>query len=1170
MSIVPVVGIGASAGGFEALKTMVSNTAPQTGAAFVIVQHLSPDQKSILHELLQGHTDLPVTQIKDGEPLKADHFYVVPPGTVAGIEDDRLHLVERDSHDGVHRPIDAFFKSLAAARGRDAYCVVLSGTGTDGSTGLKDVKAAGGFALVQESKGARFPGMPDSAVATGLVDFILPIEQIAGRVNEIIQHRRNLVRGNEASNLKKDIEDALPRLAARLAEVFGNDFYDYKPGTLVRRIERRMTVLRLTDVEQFMRVLDDEAEAQLMAQEFLIGVTEFFRDPEAFAALKDQVIGPMLDSSHNTIRVWVPGCSTGEEAYSLAILLTEEMEARHDRRIVQVFGTDIDTPSLIAARSGFYSANAVAKLSSERRDRFFQLENGLYRATPKLREVCVFAPHNLLQDPPFSRLNLISCRNLLIYLSGNLQKQVIPRFHFSLRGQGYLFLGPSEGLAGEEGLFDVLDKTHRIFRRNPNASTSYSALLDKPRRAQLLPPEGPRAPSQQEMALDLSREATVEREFLRRYAAPFALLSGTGEVLYLSQKMTELVRPVVGTPSTMIDAFLSPELRLPVRTALSEAEKTGAPMQIDNVLVSKDGAPRLFDVEVGPAGNDFILVLSEARAVDAVDLGDAVGEREASNRDLLETENAKLRKQLAATMQEYETSGQELKSTNEELMSMNEELQSSNEELETSREELQSINEELETVNAELQENNRLLTRANSDLKNLFEATDLAVLFLDRGFCVRNFTPTTMELFGIRPRDIGRPISDLSSRIDYPDLEADAHKVDETLQSFEREVSVKASGQVFLMRIKPYRTTDNRLDGYVLSFVDITERKRYEETLKRNECELARQYAELENLYDTTPIGLALVNRDYRWVRINESLAEINGFSVDEHIGQSFSELLPELSDVLEDICRKVFETGEPLLGLEIEGETHAAPGERRNWIGDYYPVWQDGSVFAVGVCVREVTDQARMVQRIQKQNDQQKLLLGELQHRVKNTLATVSSISKLLLKGVDDAAEYQARLQDRLSAISSTHDLLTDADWSKAKFSDIIRNEADPYEETEQERIRLTGPDLMLDPKQAMALGMAIHELITNSAKYGALSVEGGHIVVATARDSIDGTDRARIAWKEYNRPEIESPPSHVGFGSLVIERVLKNDLGGEIKVDYDREGLCVQVDFDLGDDDE
>ncbi len=1160
---IPIVGIGASAGGLEALKTVIGRMSPAAGAAYVIVQHLSPDQKSILHELLQTQTNMQVGQIEDGETIEANRFYVVPPGRVASIDGDRLILTHREQADAKHRPIDAFFSSLSQARQREAYCVILSGTGTDGTSGLKAIKAAGGIAVVQESAGARFPGMPDSAVATGLVDFVLPAEDIARRLEEMIYHRRQLDISGDNEALKKEIEAALPRIAARLAEVVGNDFSDYKSGTLVRRIERRMAVLRVRHVEHLIDLLQDESEASLLAQEFLIGVTEFFRNPDTFEMLRELVVRPLLDGSQNTIRIWVPGCSSGEEAYSLGMLFAEEMETASDRRMVQIFGTDIDTPSLIAARYGLYSPGAMDGVSDERRERFFVPENGQFRASPLLREACVFAPHNLVQDPPFSRLDLISCRNLLIYLSANLQKLVVPRFHFSLREHGYLCLGPSEGLAGEDTLFDTVDKTHRIFRKNPAAPTSYSSLLDPPRMARTKLPISDRGNrAARDLKLDLSREAAVEREFLRQYAAPFALLSGAGEVLFLSQQMTGFVRPSQGTPSIVIDAYLATELRVPARSALAQAVETNETARVENVMVLGDKDQRIFDVEVGPVGADYIMVLNEARAVDAPELGIAVGERETADRDILETENVQLRKQLATTLQEYETSGQELKSSNEELMSMNEELQSSNEELETSREELQSINEELETVNAELQENNRLLGRSNSDLKNLFESTDLAVLFLDRKFCVRNFTPSTSKLFGVRPRDIGRPISDLSSRLDYPDLETDAHRVDTSLQSFEREVQIVVTGETFLARIKPYRTTDNRLDGYVLSFVDITGRKAYEETLKRAERDLARQYAELENLYDTTPVGLSLVDTDLRYIRINESLAAINGLAPEDHIGRRFPDLMPELAESLSPIYRQVIESGRPVMGHDIEGQTIASPGETRNWIADFYPVRQDDKVFAVGTCVREVTHQTRMVQRISAQNEQQKLLMGELQHRVKNSLATISAISKMLLTGAGTAADFQKRLADRITAMARTHDLLTDADWTNATFSEIVSNEAAPYRQTGAGRVTLTGPELPLTAKEATSLGMAVHELMTNAAKYGALSVDGGRVEIAT---KLRG-DRARILWKEHGGPPISGPPTTTGFGSLVIQRVLASDLGAGVDLDFARDGLRLTIEFDLG----
>jgi len=1163
-SAIPIVGIGASAGGLEALKAFLSTTSPFSGAAYVIVQHLSPDQKSILHELLQSETSLSVRQAVDKEKLEPNHFYVIPPGRVATLNGQTIKLTKRNTHDSQHRPIDTFFTSLSAL-GRDAYCVVLSGTGTDGSSGLKRVKASGGFALVQESMGARFPGMPDSAIATGLVDFILPSEKLARRIEDIIRHRQSLTSPTSARDTKAAIEKALPQLTERLAEVSGNDFSNYKPGTLVRRIERRMNLLRVAETSEFLTILKDDQQAQLLAQEFLIGVTEFFRDPDAFDALRELVVLPLLKESGSTIRIWVPGCSTGEEVYSLAMLFTEEMEARKDRRVLQVFGTDIDTPSLFAARSGIFSPAAVSKLSSARKDRFFQAENGQYRAIPKLRDTCIFAPHNLLQDPPFSKLDLISCRNLLIYLSSSIQRNVIPRFHFSLKPNGRLFLGPSEGLAGEEELFEVLEKRHRIFKKNNDAPTTYSSLMEMKRLPSSTRPPRRLPAIEETLKYDVSREALVEREFLQDFAAPFALISSEGAIIYLSKRMTEFVQPAQGIPSTLIDAFLLPELRQPVRNTLLSAKSTKARQVFENVVIVDGPSHVIYDVEVAPSGAEFVLVLHKVRTTDTADLSDAMSVREVEDKSALEAENIQLRKQLSLTLSDFETSGQELKSTNEELMSMNEELQSSNEELETSREELQSINEELETVNAELQENNRLLTRVNSDLKNLFESTDVAILFLDREFCVRNFTPPTSSIFGIRRRDIGRPISDLSARVNYPTLREDALQVDTTLQTLEREVHIDATRETFLLRLKPYRTTDNRIDGYVLSFIEITQRKNFEETLRLNEKKLAQQYAELENLYDTTPVGLSLLDRELRWLRINESLAQINGFSPKEHIGKTFKELLPDIEDRISSIYEKVFETGEPVLNLEITGETNAAPGVLRHWIGDFYPVWQEDAVFAVGACIREVTEQTKMMQSVTAQNKRQKLLMGELQHRVKNTLAIISSISRLLLRDISDPRTYQERLESRLSAISRTHDLLTQSNWTTASLKEIVTNEGAPFAQQNKKRIKLEGPDLSLSAEQALSLGMAIHELMTNAAKYGSLSVHSGSVVVSTTKEVEGDETFATISWQEIGGPEITKKPSHRGFGSLVIERVLKHDLNGKVHIDYTKTGMQFSVRFHL-----
>jgi two-component system CheB/CheR fusion protein len=1295
----PVAVIGASAGGLEALTELVAQIESETSVAFVVVQHLSANQKSILHELLQSHCKVPVTQIVDQETIRPGHVYVVPPGTIAEIEGGRLLLSERSSGDVMHRPIDQCFESLARSRGRDGYCIVLSGTGSDGAVGLRAVKEAGGITFAQESETARFPGMPDAAVATGLVDFVLPSSEIVPRVEEIVRHRDLIDDDKIAEARRAEITEALPRITAVLRDALGHDFSDYKPGTMVRRIERRMQVLRQSDLDRFVSTLEEDPDqATDLGQEFLIGVTEFFRDPDAFEALRRKVVEPLLDVDRQTVRVWVPGCSTGEEAYSIAILLAEAMEARRVRRTVQIFGTDIDGHALLTARQGLYPIAAFSKMETSRRERFFQPQDGGLRARADIRECCVFAPHNVVQDPPFSRLDLVSCRNLLIYLSADLQRRVLPRFHFSLRDPGFLFLGPSERLSGDTDLFRAIDKTNRIFQRDEKAKTHYSSLRDAvPRPGTTHVPRQLGAVSQ-ETGPVVSREVIAEREYLRRHAAPFAVVSSSGEVRYLSRAMTAFSQVSEGVPSNQIDALLVPALRVPVRAALSACAETGEDQSIECVMVRFDDAerPRMFDVSVSPIrppGEDFLVSLSEVRTIDAQEIGAAADRRENADQALLENENVRLGRQLHATLQEYETSGQELKSTNEELMSMNEELQSSNEELETAREELQSINEELETVNSELRENNRQLVRANSDLANLLESTDIAVLFLDRSFAVRNFTPATTALYAIKPRDIGRPIFDLRSRVSYPEFHEDAKNVDATLQPIEREVRIDETDETFLMRIKPYRTTDNRIDGYVLSFVDITLRKRNEEALDRQRQDLARQYAELENLYDTTPVGLALVDPDLRYLRINDTLAAIDGHPVDAYEGHSIDEMMPQVAEVVRPLYERVFETGEAVLGHEIQAKLRETGEATRHFIADFYPVRLGDEVYAVGLCVREVTEQKRLMndlaasearlqgifdvtpvfivitsgpdheivysnpantalagnremlgrtlaeafpelpeqnlfqrfddayrtgerqsypefpyrfdregdgalaeawfsqvvepmrdgsgevigtvsfayeiteqvqarQSAERSEAQKTLLLAELQHRVKNSLATVRAISRFLLAGSSDAATFHERLSLRLGAMARTHDLLTDADWVSARLSDIVAAEAAPYEKDDRSRIRVSGDELVLGAKEAMAFGMAVHELMTNAVKYGALSNDAGHVEVDVAVGD-GGEGSRRVTWRELDGPPVRDPGDRRGFGSVVVERVLASDVGAEIDIRFDPDGLVFEAVF-------
>jgi two-component system CheB/CheR fusion protein len=1276
-----IVAIGASAGGLEALKSFVRSIPNDSNLAYVVVQHLAPDQPSLMDKLLGAHTPVPVERIEDGAPIVPDRVHVIPPGPFLAIEEGRFRLVEHEREEGVRTPIDRFFASLAEAAGRRAFAIVLSGTGSDGTMGVRAVKANGGIALVQESHSARFPGMPDSAAATGLVDFVLRPQDMPGRILEIVEHRRRIEDGRGREDLLETVEARLDEVLDHLNGDAGQSFAGYKPGTLVRRVARRMTLLRQSTLDGYLRTLDETPEErQLLTQDFLIGVTKFFRDPEAYDVLRDQALAPLFDSDVSSFRVWVPGCSTGEEAYSIAILLKEMAEARGDTRHWKIFGTDIDLDALRHARTGRYADTVIERLTDERREQHFTRDEDAWRISSELREMCVFAPHNLLSDPPFSKLDLVSCRNVMIYLNAQSQRELIPRFHYALKPGRFLWLGPSESLGRSERFFRTVNRETRLFRRDDSAVATYSSLSPQGRRETPLGLAGPGAPperrSQPERTPDI--EGQSEAIFLQRRAAPFATVNRQNEVVYVNDAMASFVRPSRGATSTSLDDYLAAELRLPVHSALDEARETALDAEVRNVVAKIDGASRLFDVGVTPFGQDsdlMLVTLNEVRQHEPDDaMANDLGRRSAAyEQELLLT-----RRRLTSLEREYETSEQELRGANEELLSMNEELQSSNEELETSREELQSINEELETINAELTENNRQLTRANSDLKNLLESTDIATLFIDDTDCVRLYTPELGRLFGVQERDIGRPIHDLASKVDYPDLAADAAEVRETLQPVEREIGIEATDETFQARLRPYRTIDNRLDGVVITFVDITSRKRNERQLEENAHVLRQQYAELETLYDTAPIGLNLIDRDFRYLRINERLAQINGLPVEAHIGKRQDELVPEAHVAVSEVQKEVFRTGQAAYGLEIRAETPADPGRMREFLVDFYPVFEGAEVVALGSCVREVTAERDLQRRIAEsearltfalenhhlgawdvdlatgrvettalhnrifgfeepvtdwdaemttefvlQEDQpsvraayekaiatgehlllnyrirrrdgairwveiqgrpivdesgqpvrfagtiedvterveadrrKDILLAELEHRVKNILAVVQAIARFTARSSQDKEQMTRSLIDRLAAISRTHDALTEGGWRPQSLKGLVEAEIAPYAEPSNARYEYLGDDVWLDPAVALSLGLALHELTTNAAKYGALSTEEGKIRVTV--EGACGILR-RLDWSESGGPPV-TEPEREGFGTFLIKNLLAQELDASIEVRYPMRGLHCSI---------
>ncbi|MGN6550634.1 MAG: CheR family methyltransferase, partial [Pararhizobium sp.] len=689
----PIIGIGASAGGVAALQTFVTNIADDSGFAYVVVQHLDPEHKSNLANILQRHSVIETRVVENEASIEQNKIYVIPPATRITIKDGRLHLAKAADLHTKRMPIDEFLVSLAEEQGEDSACVILSGTGSDGTIGLQAVKGHGGLTLAQE--GAEYDGMMRSAVSTGLVDVILPAEQMPAKIVEYFGQAARTRDGKGSSGLRPDAVDQLSRIAVLLRERTGHDFSGYKDNTIIRRIQRRMQVLQVDDIEEFYAKLRKEPqEIDFLFQDLLIGVTSFFRDSEQFEALEREVIPKLFENKglDDVVRVWVPGCSTGEETYSIAMLLREQMGKNHGGPKLQVFASDIDERALEVARIGRYPASVAENVSPNRLRRFFSREDGTYRVNSELREICLFSPHNILRDPPFSRLDLISCRNLLIYLGADLQERVIPLFHYSLRDGGYLFLGSSENITRHGRLFSTIDKANRLFQKRPRTG---NRLPEFPLTARVRVPQVNRVRDTNARA---SFEDMAERELLERYAPSYVIVNDTGDLIHSSSGTGKYLELPRGAPDHNIFTMARSGLRLNVRSALSQAIGTGRISMQKDVSVGTNGGRQTIDLIVQPLRRDgdtvYMLVFRDkgvVRPEKEPDHHEPDDDLLGGNVRQLEDELRSTKERLQTTTEELESSNEELKSANEELSSINEELQSSNEELETSKEELQSI-----------------------------------------------------------------------------------------------------------------------------------------------------------------------------------------------------------------------------------------------------------------------------------------------------------------------------------------------------------------------------------------------------------------------------------------------------------------------------------------------
>ena len=1013
----PIVGVGASAGGVEALEFLFKAMPSEPGMAFVVVTHLAPHRESMLPEILARDTPMPVLIAEHDQLVRPDHIYVAPADSVLQIENGRLRI--RTVGEGRERtPIDAFFASLAEDQAECAIGIVLSGAGSDGTLGIKAIKEHGGLTLAQatDHSGPRHSSMPASAIASGLVDIAVPVETMP---EQLIAYVRNFHILDKEIEKDDGAETTRAAICALLLDRTGHDFSGYKTRTFYRRIERRMQVLQIPSLSAYAdRLGQDSGEVDTLFRDLLIGVTNFFRDAKAFESLEQVVIPRLFEGKgpSDMIRVWVPGCATGEEVYSLAIMLREQTEQTRSRVKVQIFATDIDEAALAAARAGRYPDTLLQGMSKQRLERFFTREVTTYVINKAIRDICVFSSHSVVRDPPFSRVDLISCRNLLIYLNSELQGHVIPVFHYALKPHGFLFLGTSENISQHGDLFTSIDKKNRVFqRREDGAAIPHLPVVFRRHGG-----AGGRSAETKQERTGLSLRQFVEARVLEHFAPAHVVITRDGDIINYSARTGKYLEAPPGRPSRALMAMARKGLRLSLRSALHEAVESQRTAVRDNIELQGEDNTEFVRLTVEPLRDDdnetlYLVVFGDSAL--AAKQESPAKRRKGKTRDphleQLERELGDTRERLQSMAEEYDTAIEELKSGNEEMVSVNEELQSTNEELETSKEELQSVNEELQTVNHELTVKIDELDRASADLQNLYESTQIATVFLDRDMIIRSLTPALTGIFSLIPSDNGRPLTDIAHHLDYAELAQDIQQVFGSRAPLERRVKRRDGTAHYIMRALPYWTGSGKIEGAVVTFSDVTSLAQAEEQLR---------------------------------------------------------------------------------------------------------------------------------------------VLVDELNHRVKNMLTVIVSIAAQTLKGSTDATSFAKTFIDRLHAMARSHELLSREHWSDISLLDVVSQELEPYRLDRRDRVVIDGSPVSLTPKLALSLGLIIHEFGTNSAKYGSLSVTDGSLEVSWRLEKHSETYLI-LDWIERGGPPVGEPARH-GFGLSLIEREV-SDLGGAAKLEFEAGGL-------------
>lgn len=1203
----PVVAIGASAGGLEAMRQLFAHVPADSGMGFVVIQHLDPDRPSMLTQVLGKATRLSVVEATDGMRVEPDRVHVIPSGADLTIQHGTLALGRRQTTGRLHLPIDTFFRSLAEDGKDRAIGVVLSGSGADGTEGLRAIKAEGGIAIVQEPESAHFRSMPESAITAEVVDFRGTPEGIANELARLGQHPYVAVPSraeSEAEEPETDADRGLGTVIRLVREHAGIDFSGYKRTTVMRRIERRMALRRAGALGEYARVIrDDPGEARALAQDMLIHVTSFFRDPEAFAALKEQVFGELAQRKQDdeAIRIWVPGCSTGEEAYGLTICLLESLAGRERNLAIKVFGTDLSERAIDTARRGFYTEAALAEVSPERLSRFFERAEGGYRVGKQVRDLVVFVKHDLTRDPPFAKLDLISCRNVLIYFDAELQRRVIPMLHYCLAKQGHLFLGKSETITGFRDLFAFVDKENRIFVKL-GESTRLVYPLPAGREAEAKMTET-RPAARQQPAREAQRQA--DHLLLSRYAPPGVLVNERLEIVQFRGRTGDYLEPAPGQPQANVLRMAREGLAAHLHEAMERARADASTVRKEGLRVRVGAEVRVVNLEVVPLAADpssrerHYLVLFEEPSIHEpkvehrfprVREAEPPSEHVAAESERLKSELIATKDYLQSLLSEHQSSADELASANDELVAANEELQSTNEELQSAKEELQSTNEELGTVNDQLRSRNHELDEVASDLVNILASVEMPVIIVDLELRVRRFTPAVRGIAGFIPEDVGRLLDDLKLKVQVDDLPVRIRDVIASLSPREWEIRDQG-GRWFRMQIRPYRTTDNRLDGAVLSFVDV-------DALRKavQEAECARDYA--RSIVETVTSALVVLDDERRVVSANEAFRAMFKLSAKAVDARSLFELgdgsfeVPAARRALEECLAKKT----PFSGLELTREVPHSGRQVLSLTGRSIP-WGGGTKMVL-LAIDDITElrsleaeralllasekEARL--DAERANRAKDLFLATLSHELRTPLSTMLMSAQLLRRvasedrrierasaSIERSVNAQARLIDDLLDVSRIVSGKLLLDLGPVELAAVVHDAIDAARPSaEAKGLQL---DLSIDDDIGSVYGDAprllqvVNNLLTNAIKF---TPHGGRVSVHLER--IEGA-RAQLTVTDTGigiRPEVlphlfsrfvqadsTVTRTHGGLGlGLSIVRHLVDAHGGQVSAESPGEG--------------